>query len=167
MAKFNQFVSDLSTTGKGVACTYDDNTEREVFVEEFSRLWPEWNVCLNPKMHACDLSAYDSQNNIKAFIELDRAGQDWQKIYWNYLSILERKEENMLMYNREAPVLMVWINQSMSKYCILNLREVNILDYPLQKIPYKKNRNKTIFEHPFDFHRRIPLKFGTLRTTGE
>ena len=167
MAKFNQFVSDLSTTGNGVTCTYDDNIEREVFAEEFSRLWPKWNVYLNPKMHACDLSAYDSQNNIKAFIELDRSGNDWQEIYWNYLSILERKEENMLMYNQEAPVLMILINQSMSKYCVLNLSDVNILDYPLQKIPYKKKRNKTVFEHPFDFHRRIPLEFGSLRTTGE
>ena len=69
MAKFNQFVSDLSTTGKGVACTYDDNTEREVFVEEFSRLWPQWNICLNPKKHPCDLSAYNECGDLMAFIE--------------------------------------------------------------------------------------------------
>ena len=163
MAEFSQFVSDLATTGKGVNDTYDDNIERKLFAEEYANLWPNWTICINDEFHPCDLCAIDSQNNIMAYMELDRAGNDWQEIYWGYLSILERKEENMLMYNQEAPVLMNWINQSMTKYCVLNLREVNILDYPLQKIPYKKNRHKTEWKHPIDFHRRIPLEFGNLR----
>ena len=167
MAKFNQFVSDLSTTGKGVNNTYDDSEEREVFIKEFNQLWPKWSIVANDKICPCDLSAYNECGNLMAFIELDRGGTDWNKMYWGYASVLERKQDSMLLCNNIAPVIMLWTNKSMSKYVILNLRDVNVLDFPLQEISYKKKRNKTTFIHPFDFHRRIPLKYGTLRTTGE
>jgi hypothetical protein len=64
MAKFNQFVSDLSTTGKGVACTYDDNTEREVFVET-GGLYGPWP---SPKKHSVFCVR---KNNKTALVEMD------------------------------------------------------------------------------------------------
>ena len=160
MAKFSPFISDLATTGKGVTDTFDDKIERKLFQEEYAKIWPNRTICINDKFHPCDLCAKDSQNNIVAYMELDRAGTDWQNISWGWLSILERKEKKMLKCNEEAPVLMNWMNQSMSIYYVLNLREVDILEYELQKIPYNKNRNKKEWNHPVDFHRRIPLKYG-------
>ena len=96
MAKFNQFVADLSTKGKGNVCTYDDIEEREVFIKEFAQLWPKWSIVANDKICPCDLSAYNECDDLMAFIELDRGGTDWNKMYWGYASVLERKHEQKL-----------------------------------------------------------------------
>ena len=103
--------------------------------------------------------AYEKNSSkIVCLFELDHSvNRDWQYPTWGYYSILERKEKSMTELNKKIPVVMIWINQSMTKYIALNLRGVNIFDYPLQSISYVKPENRKNLKHPGDFHRRIPL----------
>ena len=112
----------------------------------FAKEFPKLDIDFAPPKAKYDLIAYKKNSSeIVCFFELDHSiKNDWQYPTWGYYSVLERKEKSMSELNKKVPVIMVWINQSMTKYIALNLRGVNIFDYPLQSISYVKEEDRKI-----------------------
>jgi hypothetical protein len=165
-------IGQLARAGKGVTNGYDDSEEREFFIKELPSLFgdPEIEIKGNNKMARCDLSAYKN-GNLFMYIELDRSGNDFSKKSpkdWGHVSIFGRKYNGLFEYNKQAPVLYIWTGSNFKEeFYVLNLRDINLKDYPLQKVYYTKaKRNKgwpdindpnAVFEFPFDYHAQIPL----------
>jgi hypothetical protein len=156
MTAYSPKVAKFATAGNRTN-TYDDKDSRVVMRNHFAKQFPKLDIVFAPPKAKYDLIAYKKNSSeIVCFFELDHSiKNDWQYPTWGYYSVLERKEKSMTKWNKIAPMVMVWINQSMTKYIALNLRDVNIFDYPLQPIPYKEKEDRKNLKHPWDFHRRI------------
>ena len=144
-------IDKLSQAGKGVTNGYDDSTEREFFIKELPSLFgdPEIEIRRNNEKARCDLS--------------ERGPKDW-----GHVSIFERKYNGLMKYNEQVPVLYIWTDKHMKEMYVLNLRDINPKDYPLQKVYYTAAKikmgfpnirdPKAEFKHPRDYHVRIPLE---------
>jgi hypothetical protein len=141
--------------------------ENLVIGDELAKRFPSLNIVFAEQKAKCDLIAYNENDDIVCFFELDHSqNSDWKTATWGYYSILERKEESMSKMNKIAPVIMIWINKSMTKYIALKWSDVDIFKHELQSISYKKPEDRKNLKHPFDFHRRIPFD-GTVYDIGE
>ena len=158
MTQYSSKVAKFATAAERKN-TYDDKDSRDVMRKELAKLFPGLDICEAGEKDYFDLIAYKKNTSeIVGVFELDHAqNKDWMYPTWGYYSVLERKEKNMSRINKEVPVIMIWINKSMTKYIALHLRDVNIFDYPLQSISYVKEEDRKSLKHPFDFHRRIPF----------
>ena len=157
MAAYSEKVAKFATAGPRKN-TYNDKDSRVVMRNHFSKLFPNLDIVFAPEKAKYDLIAYNKDDDIECFFELDHAqNRDWQEPTWGYYSVLERKEENMSKWNETAPVIMVWINQSMTKYIALKWSDEVVFNHELQSISYCKEEDRKNLKHPFDFHRRIPF----------
>ena len=131
-------IDKLSQAGKGVTNGYDDSTEREFFIKELPSLFgdPEIEIRRNNEKARCDLSAYKNGKLIY-YIELDKSGNIFSERGpkdWGHVSIFERKYNGLIKYNEQVPVLYIWTDKHMKEMYVLNLRDINPKDYPLQKV---------------------------------
>ena len=136
--------------------TYDDDISRQIMKVEFQRKFPSLRVEEMDEKDYCDLVAYNSNDEIECFFELDHTNSS--KLYWPWYSILERKIDTMSEMNLIAPVVMVWITKELNEYRALNLRSLDWKSFPVQPIPYKAKENIENLVHPDDFHIRVPFK---------
>ena len=168
MTAYDPKIAKFATAGNRTN-TYDDKDSRVVMRDHFSKQFPKLDIDFAGKKDRFDLVAYKKNSSeIVCLFELDHSQKnDWQYPTWGYYSVLERKEKSMSELNKKIPVIMIWINQSMTKYIALNLRGVNIFDYPVQAISYVKEEDRKHLKHPGDFHRRIPLCSNPVYEIGE
>jgi hypothetical protein len=172
MAAFDSAIAEFATKGKNVKSTWDDKIEREVFRKESNIiLFPHYITQKNTQYDDMDLQVVDEHEKIKAFIELDRSGSNHIDHY-KFISLLERKVLNVLTAYQIAPVLMVYLNKSMTRYFMYSFQPEFLGKYPLQKIDYTKEKLQTIKKernypkHPRDYQHRIDLKHGEYRNIG-
>jgi len=173
MAAYDPAVAKFATTGKNVKSTWNDKVEREVFRRESNIiLFPQFITQKNSQYNGMDLQVVDEHQKIQAFIELDRSGSNYID-NWTFVSLLERKVQNVLTAYQEAPVLMVYLNNSMTRYVMYLFLPEYLGKYPLQTIDYTKEKLQTIKEernypkHPRDYQHRIDLKHCEYRNVGE
>ena len=156
MTAFSKKIEKFALKQKSRKSTYDDKKSRKVIKAEFQRKFPSLRIDEMGEKDYCDLVAYDKDDNIVCFFELDHT--NCSTLYWPWYSILERKVDTMEEMNLIAPVIMLWITKELTEYRALNLRSVDWKSFPLQPIPYKKNEDIKNLVHPDDFHIRVPFK---------
>ena len=170
MTAYDPTIAEFATTGKNVNSTYDDKIEREVFRRESNIiLFPRFITQQNSQYDGMDLQVVDEHQKIKAFIELDRSGSNYID-NWTFVSLLERKIQNVLEAYQTAPVFMVFLNNSMTRYVMYMFRPKYLEKYPLQTINYTKEKLKKLFDfpkHTRDYQHRIDLKHCKFRNIGE
>ena len=167
MAAFDSAIAEFATTGKGVKSTYDDEKERDRFIKESNtRLFPNDTTIANAAVAGMDLQVMDKHGKIKVFIELDRSGAE-RIGHWGFISLLERKVENVMSAYQIAPVFMVYLNKHITNYWVYSFHPDFLWKYPLQTVDYTNwAPPKDYPKHPRDYQHRIALKHAELRTMG-
>ena len=175
MTAYDPAVARFATEGKNVKSTYDDKIERDVMLKESNNiLFPNDTTMKNYPEHPMDLQVVDEDQKIKAFIEVERSRSLKDTLdRWKNVGVLQRKARSVLEYSARASVLMVFLNNAMTRYYMFYFFPLMLEKYPLELIKYtaetlaqiKEDREYPKFE--IDYKHHIPVKYAKLKNIGE
>ena len=170
MTAYDPAIARFATEGKNVNSTYDDKIERDVMLKESNNiLFPNDTTMKNYSEHKMDLQVVDKDQNIKAFIEVERSRSPIDTMEkWKNVGVLQRKVKSVLEFSAIAPVIMVFLNKAMTRYYMLRFLPSMLEKYPLELIQYnaetlaqiKKDRE---YPKPTDYKHHIPVESAMVR----
>ena len=173
MTAYDPAIARFATEGKNVNSTYDDKIERDVMLKESNNiLFPNDTTMKNYSEHKMDLQVVDEDQKIKAFIEVERSRYSYID-NWKNVGVLQRKAKSVLEFSAIAPVLMVVLNKSMTRYYMFRFFPSMLEKYPLELIQYNAKTLAQIKEDreypkfPIDYKHHIPVEFARLKNIGE
>lgn len=135
--------------------SYDDNKEL-IIVSNFIKNYSDPNDIIKFKPfgeRGIDLGVFDSQNNLKFVVDVERWkvwDHDWPANY-RYISFLERKEK----YLKYSQFVMIFFNYSLNK--LIRVKKDDILKFSPEK-RYTQGKYDTV--------RKIPFQYGKMYGTG-